>query len=99
MSSRSHLDYKDVEVVDALNVVLRADLGHVGRVEEPSEKDLGVGVGVVEDHVEELRGGFEDGLLVHLEADSAAVVEVAAGAVVLAHAGDKLVLVVLELLL
>ena len=54
-------------------------------VEEPAEVDLGVGVAVVEDHVEELGGGLEDGLLIHLEADSAAVAQVPVGRVILAH--------------
>ena len=68
-------------------------------VEEPAEVDLGVGVAVVEDHVEELGGGLEDGLLIHLEADSAAVAQVPVGRVILAHRADQLVLVVLEFLL
>ena len=80
-SCNNYLDDKYVEVVDSLDVILGAHFGHVVWVEEPAEVDLGVGVAVVQDHVEELRGGFEDGLLVHLEADSAAVGEVASGGV------------------
>ena len=33
----------------------------------PSQVNLGVGVAVVEDHGEELCGGLQGGLLVHLE--------------------------------
>ena len=61
-------------------------------VEEPPEVHLGVGVAVVENHVEELRGGLQGCLLVHLEADGAAVVQVAVGRVVFAHGGDEFVL-------
>ena len=81
----NHLDDENVKVVDSLDVILRTDFGDVVGIEEPAEVDLGVGVAVVEDHVEELGGGLEDGLLVHLEADGAAVAQGAVGRVVLAH--------------
>ena len=80
-----YLDDKDVKVVDALDVILGTDFGDIVWVEEPAEINLGVGVGVVEDHVEELGGGLQRGLLVHLEADGAAVVQIPVGRVVLAH--------------
>ena len=61
-----HLNDKNVKVVDSLNVILRTDFGDVVGVEESAEVDLGVGVAVVEDHGEELCGGLQGGLLVHL---------------------------------
>ena len=95
----NHLDDENVKVVDSLDVILRTDFGDVVGIEEPAEVDLGVGVAVVEDHVEELGGGLEDGLLVHLEADGAAVAQGPVGRVIFAHGADQLVLVVLEFLL
>lgn len=90
---------EDIEIVDALNVVLGRDLGHVCRVEDPPEEHFRVGVGVVEDHAEELGGRLQQGLVIHLETDCSAVAQVPTGAVVLEHAGHQLALVVLELLL
>ena len=69
-----YLDYEDIEIVDALNVILWTNFRHILGVEEPTEVHLGVGVTVVENHVEELGGGLQRGLLVHLEANCAAVV-------------------------
>ena len=89
----SHLNDKDVKVVDALDIILGTDFGDIMGVEEPAEINLGVGVGVVEDHVEELGGRLQRGLLVHLEADRAAIVQVPVGRVVLAHGRHQFVLV------
>ena len=36
----AYLDDKDVKVVDALDVVRLGDLGHVQRVQEPTQVDL-----------------------------------------------------------
>ena len=75
-SLKTYLNDKDVKVVDAFDIILWTDFSDILRVEEPSEIDLGVGVTVVQDHVEELGGGFEGGLLIHLEADCATIVEI-----------------------
>merc|ERR1719206_1369423 len=96
---RTLLDDKYVKVVNAFDVVTGADFGDQLRIQEPSEVDLGVGVTVVKNHGEEFSGWLQRGFLVHLEADGAAVGEIASGGVELADGAHQLVWIIFELLL
>merc|ERR1719209_1643277 len=89
---------KNSVVVNAFDVVTGADFSDQLRIQEPSEVNLGIGVTVVKNHGEELSSWLQRGFLVHLEADSATVGEVASGRVELADGAHQLIWIIFELL-